>query len=169
MKIQVREARSTDFERLSALFAEENRFHAQLVPAYIQITSPVLTREELQAFLGSPTDRLFVCEDGDKLLGAVIVSLQESAEDRWNKSRLCGYIDDLIVTATARGRGVGRQLMQAARRWVIAQGVQTIELHVWETNTDARRFYASLGLQTVQHRMTWELGIEDDDEVHEAG
>jgi ribosomal protein S18 acetylase RimI-like enzyme len=160
MKIQVREARGADFERLSALFAEENRFHAQLVPAYVQVTSPVLTREELRAFLDSPTDRLFVCEDGVDLLGAVIVSLQNSPEDRWNKSRLCGYIEDLIVTATARGRGVGRQLMQAARRWVMAQGVQTIELHVWETNTGARHFYESLGLLTVQCRMTWELDVE---------
>lgn len=83
-----------------------------------------------------------------------MVSLQNSAEDRWNKPRLCGYIEDLIVTATARGRGVGRQLMQAVRRWVAAQGVQTIELHVWETNTGARHFYESLGLQTVQRRMT---------------
>ena len=160
MKIQVREARAADFEGLVALFSQENELHAQLVPAYIQATPQVLTREELQAFLDSRTHRLFVCEDGDKLIGAVIVVLQETAEDRWNKPRLCGYIEDLIVASTARGRGVGSQLMQAARRWVASQGVQTIELHVWEVNTGARRFYESLGLRTVQRRMTWELEEE---------
>jgi len=160
MKIQVREARAADFDGLVALFGKENELHAQLVPAYIQTTPHVLTRKELQAFLDSRTHRLFVCEDGYTLLGAVIVALQETVEDRWNKPRLCGYIEDLIVTASARGRGVGRQLMQAARRWVMAQGVQTIELHVWEVNTGAHHFYESLGLQTVQRRMTWELDVE---------
>ena len=160
MKIQVREAGIADFDRLCALFAEENRFHAQLVPAYIQVTPQVLTREELLAFLDSQIHRLFVCADGDTLLGAIIVSLKDTAENRWNKPYLCGYIDDLIVTSTTQGRGIGRQLMHAARRWVASQGVQIIELHVWEANTGARRFYESLGLCSVQRRMTWELEKE---------
>ncbi|MGC9394598.1 MAG: GNAT family N-acetyltransferase [Anaerolineae bacterium] len=157
MNRRIREAGMADFDRLRALFVEENEFHAQLVPAYIQVTPHVLTREELQAFLDSRTHRLFVCEDGDTLLGAVIVSLKDTAEDRWNKPRRCGYIADLIVTTTAQGHGIGRQLMQAARRWVVSQGVQTIELHVWEANAGAYRFYESLGLRSVQCRMTWEL------------
>ena len=160
MKLQIREAVIADFDRLSALFVEENRFHAQLVPAYIQATSPVLTRDELRAFLDSRIHQLYVCEDDGTLLGAVIVSLKDTAEDRWNKPYLCGYIEDLVVTSTARGRGIGRQLMQAARHWVTSRGVHTIELHVWEANTGARRFYESLELQTVQRRMTWELEEE---------
>jgi diamine N-acetyltransferase len=157
MKIQIREAGIADFDRLCALFAEENQFHAQLVPAYIQATSPVLTKEELQAFLDSRTHQLYVCVDDDMLLGAVIVSLKDTAEDRWSKPQCCGYIEDLIVASTAQGRGVGRQLMHAARGWVMSHGVHTIELHVWEANTGARRFYESLGLCTVQRRMTWQL------------
>lgn len=157
MKLQIREAVIADFDRLSALFVEENRFHAQLVPAYIQVTSLVLTRDELRAFLDKRTHQLYVCEDGDTLLGAVIVSLKDTAEDRWNKPYLCGYIEDLVVTSTARGRGIGRQLMQAARSWVVSQGVRTIELHVWEANTGACRFYESLGMHSVQRRMTWEF------------
>lgn len=168
MKLQIREAGIADFDRLCALFAEENRFHAQLVPAYIQMTSQVLTREELQASLDRRTHQLYVCEDGDALLGAVIVSLRDTVEDRWNKSHLYGYIEDLIVTATARGRGVGRRLMQAARCWVTSQGVQTIELHVWEANTGACRFYESLGLRSVQRRLTWEFQMVDYDEENGA-
>jgi ribosomal protein S18 acetylase RimI-like enzyme len=50
--------------------------------------------------------------------------------------------------------------MQAARHWVASQDVQTIELHVWEANTGARRFYESLGLRSVQRRMIWKLEAE---------
>ncbi|MBN1660793.1 MAG: GNAT family N-acetyltransferase [Anaerolineae bacterium] len=157
MNVKVREADESDFESLCTLFAEENRFHASLVPEYIKTTPQVLTQEELRDFLTSNTKRLFICENESALLGAIIVSLKDESENRWNQSRRTGYIDDLIVTKTARGRGVGRQLMEIARDWVLSQGVQVIELHVWEANVVACRFYESLGLKSIQRRMVWKL------------
>ena len=151
----IREALNSDFKQLCKLFLEENRFHAELVPEYIQTTSEVLTQEELQTFIASSTGCLFVCEHERKLLGAVIVSLKEERENRWKKARLVGYIEDLVVTSTACGRGIGKRLLDEARKWVLSHGVQTIELHVWERNVGARSFYASLGLKDVQRRMRW--------------
>jgi ribosomal protein S18 acetylase RimI-like enzyme len=157
MNAQIREACISDYEHLCTLFAEENQFHARLVPMYIQTAPHVLTQEELKEFLTSRTHCLFVCEDSHALMGAIIVSLKDDPEDRWKKRRHTGYIEDLIVTATAQGRGIGKQLMEAARGWVVAQGIQTIELHVWNANAGACNFYESLGLRSVQRRMTWEL------------
>lgn len=157
MNTQIREASIADYEHLCTLFAEENQFHARLVPAYIQTTPHVLTQEELQEFLMSRAQHLFVYEDSDAILGAIIVSLKDEPEDRWKKRQRIGYIDDLIVTRTAQGRGIGKQLMEAARNWVLSQGIQTIELHVWNANVGACHFYESLGLRSIQRRMTWEL------------
>ena len=157
MNTQIRAARISDYDHLCSLFAEENQFHARLVPAYIQATADVLTQEELQEFIDSRSQCLLVSEDRDGLLGAIIVSIKDDPEYRWKKGRRSGYVEDLIVTAAAQGRGIGKQLMEAARQWVIAQGVQTIELHVWTENAGACRFYESLGLKSVQHLMSWEL------------
>ena len=157
MNAQVREAGESDYESLCALFAEENRFHATLVPEYIRVTPHVLTQEDLHDFLTSCTNRLFVYENGGDLLGAIIVSVRDNPQDRWLQARRIGYIEDLIVTTAAQGQGIGKQLMRAARDWVLSQDIQTVELCVWEVNDGARRFYESLGLECVQRRMVWRL------------
>jgi GNAT superfamily N-acetyltransferase len=54
-----------------------------------------------------------------------------------------------------RGRGIAKLLMEIARDWVLSQGVQVIELHVWEANVVACRFYESLGFKSIQRRMVW--------------
>jgi ribosomal protein S18 acetylase RimI-like enzyme len=153
MNILVRNARDADFGQLVALFAEENRFHAELVPDYIQATDDILTKAELHEFISSVDTHLFVCEAESQLVGAVIVSIRKRKEDRWNRPLETAYIEDLIVSARARRIGAGKCLMTEAIAWARTKGVDSIELHVWHSNSGAIRFYESLGFTTIQHRM----------------
>jgi GNAT superfamily N-acetyltransferase len=60
-------------------------------------------------------------------------------------------MEDLFVTAQARGRGVGAALIEACRRLSADRGVQWL---AWETAPDnhtAQRLYDGLGAQ----RDTW--------------
>ena len=107
MTARVREANESDYKSLCALFVEENRFHAALVPEYIKDTLHVLTQEELRGFVTDPTNRLFVCENDGDLLGAIIASVKDEGENRWKQARRTGYIEDLVVTKTAQGQGIG--------------------------------------------------------------
>jgi len=157
----IRDAGESDFGQLHELFAEENKFHSKLVPDYIQATHHVLTQEELQTFLTSQKYHLFVCEKELELLGAVLISFREEREDRWKKSRTIVYIEDLIVTASARRGGIGKQLIKAVHTWAVSRGIQSIELHVWEANTGTRQFYESVGFMSVQQRMS--LPVQGDE------
>jgi GNAT superfamily N-acetyltransferase len=56
-----------------------------------------------------------------------------------------GYVRIVIVTDEARGRGVGRALMEHARRDLRAQGCTHWCLNVKEENTPARSLYAKCG------------------------
>ena len=58
------------------------------------------------------------------------------------------------MTASARRCGIGKQLIKAVEAWVVSQGIQTIELHVWEENKGTRQFYESIGFMSVQRRMS---------------
>ena len=154
MDTVIREAIESDFEQLQELFIEENKFHSKLVPDYIQTTNNVLTQEEFQTFLTNQNYQVIVCEKRHELLGAVLISLQEERENRWKRPRTTGFIEDLIVTASARRCGIGKQLIKAVEAWVVSQGIQTIELHVWEENKGTRQFYESIGFMSVQRRMS---------------
>ena len=54
-------------------------------------------------------------------------------------------LNDLYTTDSARGRGVGRALMDAARKHSIETGAAGIELSTAHTNLAAQRLYESLG------------------------
>lgn len=55
------------------------------------------------------------------------------------------FLDNLHVTASQRSKKVGSALMEAAATELIARGHRTAYLWVFETNSDAIRFYERLG------------------------
>jgi GNAT superfamily N-acetyltransferase len=58
------------------------------------------------------------------------------------------YLEDLYVTETARGHGVGRRLMARLAEIALERGWGRIDFHVLDWNP-ARRFYERLGLGQV--------------------
>jgi GNAT superfamily N-acetyltransferase len=58
------------------------------------------------------------------------------------------YLEDLYVTETARGLGVGRRLLARLAQIAIERGWGRIDFHVLDWNP-ARRFYERLGLGQV--------------------
>ena len=63
------------------------------------------------------------------------------------------YIHDLCVDESARGRGVGTALMDAAVDWARAQRCHNIDLNVWEFNEGAKAFYERYGMHTMKRYM----------------
>jgi GNAT superfamily N-acetyltransferase len=55
------------------------------------------------------------------------------------------YLEDLVVSEAARGRGVGEALMTALAREAVARGALRIEWAVLDWNERAMRFYDRLG------------------------
>jgi ribosomal protein S18 acetylase RimI-like enzyme len=56
-----------------------------------------------------------------------------------------GWVYYLAVDAAARGRGLGRRMMEACEIWVQSRGVPKIQLMVRATNTAMVGFYEHLG------------------------
>jgi GNAT superfamily N-acetyltransferase len=55
------------------------------------------------------------------------------------------YLEDLVVSEAARGRGVGEALMALLAREVVARGALRLEWAVLDWNVRAMRFYERLG------------------------
>ncbi len=71
-------------------------------------------------------------------------------------------VGELVVDVRYEGRGVGRELVQAAERWAVAEGYRTLTLITGADNGNARRFYDRLGFQEEEVRLTKMLSIADD-------
>lgn len=55
------------------------------------------------------------------------------------------YLEDLVVSEAARGRGVGEALMAVLAREVVSRGALRLEWAVLDWNVHAMRFYERLG------------------------
>jgi ribosomal protein S18 acetylase RimI-like enzyme len=74
------------------------------------------------------------------------------------RARTFLYLEDLLVSAEARGRGIGEALMAALAREGVARGAIRIDWAVLDWNEGAMRFYRRLGAreQTEWLRYTLE-------------
>jgi GNAT superfamily N-acetyltransferase len=56
------------------------------------------------------------------------------------------YLQDLFTDDKARGRGVGRALIEAVAEWARARGCVRVYWHTQTSNTTARRLYDQVAL-----------------------
>lgn len=139
-KPEVRSARPGDLSAIHEL-AEELREE-------IGITTPSGADIELvrfetcfQAALSDPHTRILVAEAGGKVVGFLSV---------WKRPTLshvgsAALVDDLIVSTTARGQGLGTALIREALRYAQEWGCVEIEVTTTPENQGAQRFYHELG------------------------
>jgi GNAT superfamily N-acetyltransferase len=104
---------------------------------------PPLSLDDLKAILAAdgPPTHLLVAEGDNALVGYAAVTFDFSL---W-RGRTYGHLDCLFVAVSARGRGIGKQLFDAAVRLARAEGCDRLE---WQTpvwNSNAIRFYIRTG------------------------
>jgi GNAT superfamily N-acetyltransferase len=64
------------------------------------------------------------------------------------------YITALVTAATARGKGVGRALVDAAERWARQKGCAKLTVTSAEHRADAHAFYPACGMPYSGRRYT---------------
>ena len=84
--------------------------------------------------------------DTGKVIGMVsaqlVISTAEGAVSAW--------VEDMVIDASYRGHGIGKQLLQNALTWAKNKGATRAQLLVDTANTDALGYYQHLNWQTTQ-------------------
>lgn len=90
---------------------------------------------------------VFLAREAGAAVGLVTATF---VHDGWEP---CGYIDQLVVRAECRGRGIGRLLITEACNRLIEQSAVVIFV---TTNTEtAEQFYRHLGFDTTGPWLAW--------------
>jgi ribosomal protein S18 acetylase RimI-like enzyme len=154
MDIRIRQAIPQDYEALLPLFEDVDALHRQHHPERFQKpTGPARERDFFLTALAGEQVGFFVAEVSGELVGHVQVVVRETPPVPVLKPRHLAYIDEIVVKAAYRGRGVGRLLMAQAEAWAKTNGATAIELGVYEFNQEAQAFYRDLGYTTFHRRM----------------
>lgn len=107
-------------------------------------------KAELLNRIKDKSTRVFVYQQEEEWVGMLIASLRQGSAGFKLSNK--GYIAETVVKEVYRGSGAGKELFEAARKWLTDQGVDHIELQVSMQNPAGIRFWESLGFTaSTQH------------------
>ena len=87
-----------------------------------------------------PVYELLVAETEEKVVG---MALWYTKYSTWKGK--CGYLEDLVIQADVRGRGIGKALFLEVAKACAHRGYGRMEWQVLDWNEPAIGFYRSLG------------------------
>ncbi|MGB1080048.1 MAG: GNAT family N-acetyltransferase [Flavobacteriaceae bacterium] len=134
-KVQIREANATDAAGILALIQELADF--ERAPDAVAVTESELIRD---GFGENPQFKCFVATLDQQIVG---IALFHPCYSTW-KGR-SWHLEDLIVTESHRGKGIGFALLQKFISFAHASGVRRIQWAVLDWNTPAIDFYEKHG------------------------
>ena len=129
-------------ERVGKATAEIHSALARLLPQ-LNPTLPAPDLERLERLISDPDVILLIARDADEIVGTTTVIVYTTPF--WIKARL----DEVVVDAHARGKGVGEALVKAALEVGRARGAQVAELQSGRgpNREAAHRLYERLGFR----------------------
>ncbi|MFP5282933.1 MAG: GNAT family N-acetyltransferase [Actinomycetes bacterium] len=99
--------------------------------------SEQVAAERLESAIVGPRSAVFIAQDGQQLVGLCTVYL-DLLSVRFGQR---AWVEDLAVAPTHRSAGIGKALLDQARRWARQRGAARLGLESGQARADAHRFY----------------------------
>ena len=148
LNFTVRPADPSDAEALTRLAeAVSAEPEGWLISANGEWRSVGEERRYLKALRRYPNAAVFVAEQSD---GAIIGRLSLARDTHPASAHVADI--GLMVARDARGRGIGRALLEASVEWARDAGIRKLELHVFPWNEPAIRLYDRFGFENEGYR-----------------
>lgn len=152
----IRPARPGDLEALVALTRATYREHALRQPDWFPEDAAVPTELALRQILGpKPTlakgweTLVLVAERQGRIVGYVSSVLPPAIAHSPGRLDRVATIWDISVASGERGRGVGRQLLQATQEAMHDLGCTVLQADVWSGNDASQAMFRAAGHQPV--------------------
>jgi ribosomal protein S18 acetylase RimI-like enzyme len=166
--ITIRPATASDQEALGRMGgALMRQHHAADARRFIQVEHPEAGYGRfLVSQLASQDSIVFVAERSGLVVGYVFADVEGTS---WKDLRgPCGFVHDIYVDGPARRQGAGRQLLDAAVKWMRSRGRSQVVLWTKTQNDHARALFANLGFRATMTEMTLDAEPRGESEKKEA-
>lgn len=94
--------------------------------------------------ISDPDSAAFVIDGSDGLLGMAIARVTEQGHHSMSDARVV-ELSRVVVRAAARGRGLGKELIEAARAFGTEHGASFISAKLFTGNVEGRAFWERMG------------------------
>lgn len=155
--VTIRRAEPRDSESLGRLGAALVRLHHGFDPQRFVKAGPGIEAGYAR-FLADEMQKddvaVLVAEMDGEVVGYVYAGIEPRS---WKELRdEAGFVHDVLVDESARGRGVATLLVEAAADWLEERGVPRVMLWTAARNDAAQRLFERLGFRRTMIEMTRE-------------
>ncbi|GEM_PF-2126840 len=155
----LRVATPDDAHAVTALLIESHRIHAALPGSFYVAEDgerfyPDLVANELR--YEQDEVHYLVAEEGRRIIGFASSTIREAMPGdlaRYTEPLPLGYVDEVCVTAAARGRGIAAALLAGLFPWFNAHNARDFGLHYIANNTAASATWRRLGFRALEMRL----------------
>lgn len=146
VKVEIREATEKDLPAILSLYAQPDMDNGKVLP--IEQAQRIFTRIK-----NYPNYRIYVAKADDKIIGTFALLITDNLAHLGAPS---GIVEDLVVHPSWQRKGVGKQIMEFARKRCREMGCYKLALSSNLKRKAAHRFYESLGFQKHGYSFTIE-------------
>lgn len=147
MDDHIRKAEINDLQKIDKLLYEVQKVHSDARPDLFKKGAKKYTDEQLKGIIANEMTPVFVFENGDDILGYAFCVFKQQLNDNTLTPIKTLYIDDLCVDESARGQHIGTKLYEFVIDFAKKSDCYNVTLNVWADNTNAVKFYRSIGMQ----------------------
>jgi len=147
----IRIARVDDYEAVCTLYKGLDKYHVEVDPNHFRsYEGPARTKDRFLELLNNPDWFFYVSEQGATLNGFVNGYENASRPLPFLVPQRLGLVQNLYVSPSARGVGLGKALMAVVEAWARKRQLGGLELDVIANNTLALQFYEMMGFERTR-------------------
>jgi len=154
-QIEIRLAVPDDIEQIRRLNEEFWQYNAALMPYYYQ--SGHDSGEYPQNMINGANSDIIIAIDDGVIIGLVCLLEDKTMPYSAIVQHKFTHVNDLFITQSHRGKGIGKMLMNAAKEWGVTRGHDYIDLTVLEGNGHALDFYLDFGFEITERILKYRL------------
>lgn len=148
----IREMNLNDYEDVRILVKQIHELHLSNRPD-IYNDGESFPKEYFKKVLNDANNLNYVYVENKKIVGALNASLQHTNPLPIIKPRTYYFIENIVVDKNHRRKGIAKKLFHYLTLKAKENNIDSIELNVWSFNTEAIKFYESMGMNIKNIRM----------------
>lgn len=155
--MEIRFAREEELDQINKLRKQVNDLHVEGKPEIFKPGFSPEMRDHIYQVRSDPEQRIVVAEQNGTICGYAVLHHIVRPESPVKLAYEYLDIDEFGVDAACRRRGIATRMIAFIRDYAGSEGIDRIELNMWEFNRDALAFYESVGFATYRRYMEMKL------------
>lgn len=157
MKVEIRRATTFEVDAVVDLWHELIRGHRKFESRiFLSNNSKREYKKYVMYHIINPDSVLVVAKSEEDVLGYCLAFKYRNLPVF--QPREIGYISDMSVRGTHKGKGIGSLLLEYVRNWFKDEGISLIQLQCYQTNEKGKEFWERHGFKTIFMRMQLNVG-----------